>query len=80
MIYETIFLHKNEQLQKDKYIAIKPAIIHHSSDTSNFCKENFGIKYFYIAFNWSIHGDPIIFNTNIISSKQNHTLNRPHLH
>ena len=28
MIYETIFLHKNEQLQKDKYIAIKPAIIY----------------------------------------------------
>ena len=28
---ETIFLHKNEQLQKDKYIAIKPAIIHHST-------------------------------------------------
>ena len=83
MIYETIFLHKNEQLQKDKYIALKPAIIHCSSDTSNFCKENFGI---YIAFNWSIYGDPIIFNTNIISSKQNHThieqttptLNRPH--
>ena len=23
MIYEIIFLHKNEQLQKDKYIAIK---------------------------------------------------------
>ena len=40
VIYETIFLHKIEQLQKDKYIAIKPAIIHHSSDTSNFCKEN----------------------------------------
>ena len=89
MIYETIFLHKNEQLQKDKYIAIKPAIIHHSSDNYiQFLQRKFWNKIFYIAFNWSIHSDPIIFNTNIISSKQNHTyieqitptLNRPHPH
>ena len=51
MIYETIFLHKNEQLQKDKYIAIKPAIImHHSSDKYiQFLQRKFWNKIFYIG-------------------------------
>ena len=50
------------------------AIIHRSSDSYiQFLQRKFWNKIFYIAFNWSIHGDPIIFNTNIISSKQNHT-------